>query len=158
MSSSNHEHGAVGHIVPIKMLIGTCFALLILTAVTVWVAKLDFVKMQLSEMNILVAMGVAVVKCTIVALIFMHLRWERSFIGFVFVGSFLFVGVFIGFALLDTAEYQPSLIPGDSPQIQLKLDALDAAQATGEHGGAVHADAVVDQASSDADHDTPADH
>jgi cytochrome c oxidase subunit 4 len=158
MSSSNQEHGAVGHIVPIKMLIGTCVALLVLTAVTVWVAKLDFVELQLSEMNIVVAMGVAVVKCTIVGLIFMHLRWERSFIGFVFVGSFLFVGVFIGFALLDSAEYQPSIIPGDSPQIQLKLDALDAAQATGEHGGAVHADAVVDHASSDADHDTPADH
>ena len=53
MSSSNHEHGAVGHIVPIKMLVGTCFALLILTVVTVWVAKLDFVELQLSEMNIL---------------------------------------------------------------------------------------------------------
>ena len=158
MSSSNHEHGAVGHIVPIKMLIGTCVALLILTVVTVWVAKLDFVELQLSEMNIIVAMGVAVVKCTIVGLIFMHLRWERSFIGFVFVGSFLFVGVFIGFALLDTTEYQPSIIPGNSPQIQLKLDALDVAQATGEPGGAVHADAVVDQASSDADHDMPAAH
>lgn len=158
MSSSNHEHGAVGHIVPIKMLVGTCFALLILTVVTVWVAKLDFVELQLSEMNILVAMGVAVVKCTIVGLIFMHLRWERSFIGFVFVGSFLFVGVFIGFALLDSAEYQPSIIPGDSPQIQLKLDALEAAQATVDHGVAVHVDPVADHGSSDADHVTPANH
>jgi cytochrome c oxidase subunit 4 len=158
MSSSNHEHGAVGHIVPIKMLVGTCFALLILTVVTVWVAKLDFVELQLSEMNILVAMSVAVVKCTIVGLIFMHLRWERSFIGFVFVGSFLFVGVFIGFTLLDSAEYQPSIIPGDSPQIQLKLDALEAAQATGEHGVAAHVDPAADHGSSDADHATPADH
>ena len=126
--------------------------------IPVWLVSILHVVSVASAVVILVAMGVAVVKCTIVALIFMHLRWERSFIGFVFVGSFLFVGVFIGFALLDTTEYQPSIIPGDSPQIQLKLDALDAAQATGEHGGAVHADAVVDQASSDADHDTPADH
>ena len=141
MSSSNHEHGAVGHIVPIKMLVGTCLALLFLTGVTVWVAKLDFVELRMDEMNILVAMGVAVVKCTIVAMIFMHLRWDRSFVGFVFVGSFIFVGIFIGFTLLDSSEYQPTIIPGDTPQVQLKLDALDASMAadsatSGEHDGA----------------------
>ena len=77
MSSHNHEHGAVGHIVPIKMLVGTCLALLLLTAVTVWVAKLDFGNIRMHEMNIVVAMGVAVVKCTIVAKIINHLRWDR---------------------------------------------------------------------------------
>ncbi len=134
MSSPDHEHGSVGHIVPIKMLVGTCLALLVLTAVTVWVAKLDFVELRMGEMNILVAMGVATVKCVIVALIFMHLRWDRSFIGFIFVGSILFVGVFIGFALLDTSEYQPTMIPGDTPQIQQKLDALEASVAAGAQG------------------------
>ncbi len=142
MSSKNHEHGAVGHIVPIKMLVGTCLALLVLTAVTVWVAKLDFVELRMHEMNILVAMGVAVIKCTIVGMIFMHLRWDRAFIGFVFVGSILFVAVFIGFALLDSSEYQPSIIPGNSPTIQQKLDALDASMSAGaanvDHGDAAH--------------------
>jgi cytochrome c oxidase subunit 4 len=140
MSSHEHEHGAVGHIVPIKLLVITCIALLILTAVTVWVAKLDFEDLRMGEMNILVAMGVAVVKCTIVALIFMHLRWDRSFVGFVFIGSILFVGLFIGLALLDTKEYQPTMVPGDSPQVQLKLDALHAAQAAGatKHGPTEH--------------------
>ncbi|MCP4758633.1 MAG: caa(3)-type oxidase subunit IV [Planctomycetes bacterium] len=134
MSSPDKEHGSVGHIVPIKLLVGTCAALLFLTAVTVWVSKLDFVELRMGEMNILVAMGVAVVKCTVVALIFMHLRWDRSFIGFIFVGSILFVGVFIGFALLDTSEYQPSMIPGDTPQVQMKLDALEASAAAGAEG------------------------
>jgi cytochrome c oxidase subunit 4 len=140
MSSHDHEHGAVGHIVPIKLLVITCIALLVLTAITVWVSKLDFEALRMGEMNILVAMGVAVVKCVIVALIFMHLRWERSFVGFVFLGSILFVGLFIGLALLDTKEYQPTMIPGDSPQVQLKLDALHAAEAAtgGEHGSTAH--------------------
>lgn len=139
MSSHETEHGAVGHIVPIKLLVVTCLALLVLTAVTVWVAKLDFEELQMGEMNILVAMGVAVVKCTIVALIFMHLRWERSFVGFVFIGSILFVGLFIGMALIDTREYQPTMIPGNSPQVQLKLDALKAAASSGgDHGPASH--------------------
>jgi cytochrome c oxidase subunit 4 len=160
MSSSNHEHGAVGHILPIKVLVGTCAVLLVLTAVTVWVAKLDFVELRLSEMNILVAMGVAVVKCTIVALIFMHLRWEPPFIGFVFVGSFLFVGIFIGFAFVDSNEYQPSIIPGDSPQIQMKLDALEASMASGEHGhgGAATSETAAEHGGSDMDHDPPAEH
>ena len=140
MSSHDHEHGAVGHIVPIKLLVITCIALLVLTAITVWVSKLDFEALRMGEMNILVAMGVAVVKCVIVALIFMHLRWDRSFVGFVFLGSILFVGLFIGLALLDTKEYQPTMIPGDSPQVQLKLDALHAAEAAtgGEHGSTAH--------------------
>ncbi|MDP7070672.1 MAG: cytochrome C oxidase subunit IV family protein [Phycisphaerales bacterium] len=136
---SSNDHDSVGHIVPIKMLVGTCLALLFLTAVTVWVSKLDFVELRMGEMNIVVAMGVAVVKCTVVALIFMHLRWDRSFIGFIFVSSILFVGVFIGFSLLDTSEYQPAIIPGDTPQIQQKLDALEAtlaAEAQGDHGTA----------------------
>ena len=140
MSSHDHEHGAVGHIVPIKLLVITCIALLVLTVITVWVSKLDFEALRMGEMNILVAMGVAVVKCVIVALIFMHLRWDRSFVGFVFLGSILFVGLFIGLALLDTKEYQPTMIPGDSPQVQLKLDALHAAEAAtgGEHGSTAH--------------------
>jgi cytochrome c oxidase subunit 4 len=140
MSSHDHEHGAVGHIVPIKLLVITCIALLVLTAITVWVSKLDFEELRMGEMNILVAMGVATVKCVIVALIFMHLRWDRSFVGFVFLGSILFVGLFIGLALLDTKEYQPTMIPGDSPQIQLKLDALHASEAAtgGEHGSTAH--------------------
>jgi cytochrome c oxidase subunit 4 len=139
MSSHDHEHGAVGHIVPIKLLVLTCLVLLFLTGVTVWVAKLDFEALHMSEMNILVAMGVAVVKCILVALIFMHLRWDRSFVGFVFLASILFVGIFIGFALLDTTQYQPSVIPGNSPEIQKQLDTLQADLMTNQAAGDAHA-------------------
>jgi cytochrome c oxidase subunit 4 len=139
MSSHETEHGAVGHIVSIKLLVITCIALLALTVFTVWVAKLDFEMLRMGEMNILVAMGVATVKCVIVALIFMHLRWDRSFVGFVFIGSILFVGLFIGLALLDTKQYQPTMLPGNSPQIQLKLDVLKASAASdGDHGSVAH--------------------
>lgn len=131
------EHGEVGHIVPIRLLVLTCLALLVLTVVTVWVAKFDFAELHLSEMNVVIAMGVAVVKCTLVALIFMHLRWDRPFVGFVFIAGFLFVGIFIGFALLDTHTYQPSIIPGNSPEVQVQLDALDASMAA-------HAEAAPD--------------
>ena len=126
---SNHEHGAVDHIVPLKMLVGTCAALLFLTAVTVWVAELDFNIMNIPSMNLIVALSVATVKVLIVSMIFMHLRWDRSFIGFIFVMSCILVFLFIGFALTDTSENLPDIIPGNTPDVQLKLDALEVAAA-----------------------------
>ncbi|MBG83408.1 MAG: hypothetical protein CMJ40_02555 [Phycisphaerae bacterium] len=126
---SNHEHGAVDHIVPLKMLVGTCAALLFLTAVTVWVAELDFNIMNIPSMNLIVALSVATVKVLIVSMIFMHLRWDRSFIGFIFVMSCILVFLFIGFALTDTSENLPNIIPGNTPDVQLKLDALEATAA-----------------------------
>ena len=127
--SSTHEHGAVGHIVPIRLLVATCAVLLVLTGITVWVAKFDFDAIHVSEANILIAMGVATVKATLVCLIFMHLRWDRSFIGFFFLSSVIFVMLFISFALIDTHENAPAVIPGNSKVIQQQLDAIDAAQA-----------------------------
>ena len=110
MSDHPDGHDTGGHAVPHKMLIATCLALLGLTALTVWSAKLDFNELQLPEMNIIIAIGIATVKVTIVGLIFMHLRWDRSFTAFIFVGSILLVGLFISFAMMDTKEYQPEVI------------------------------------------------
>ena len=86
---------------PLRILIGTGVALLFLTWVTVFVAKFD-----MGEMNIYVALSVAVVKATLVAMFFMHLRWDRPFNTLVFIGSLVFVMLFIAIALTDTAEYK----------------------------------------------------
>ena len=55
-------------------------------------------------------MGVATIKAILVSLYFMHLRWDRPFNAIILVGSFLFLGIFLGFALLDTGEYKENLI------------------------------------------------
>ena len=118
----NHEHGAVDHIVPIRVLVGTCLVLLFLTAVTVWVAQLDFNILNIPSMNLLVALAVASLKVFIVVMIFMHLRWDRSF---------------IGFALTDTAENEPDIIPGNTPEVQTELDLLKTTpDPAAAHGGA----------------------
>jgi len=75
-------------------------------------------------MGIILALAVATVKATIVGLYFMHLRWDRAFVGFIFVGSILFVVLFIGIALTDTMEYQPSIIKGDTPKVSDAMDLL----------------------------------
>ena len=102
------------------LLIGTGLALLVLTWVTVAVAGID-----LGEANIWVALGIAVLKGTLVAMIFMHLRWDRPFNGIIFVAALAFVTLFIALALTDTAEYQADLHPGDAPAVESKLQELE---------------------------------
>jgi cytochrome c oxidase subunit 4 len=101
------------HVVPTKILLGVWAALLVLTWLTVSVTQVD-----LDSLNIVIALGIAVVKSVLVALYFMHLRYDRPFHAVIFVTALLFVFVFITFALLDTKEYNPDLIPGYAPEIE----------------------------------------
>ena len=131
---SHDEHHGMGHVVPLRIMLAVGAALLFLTWVTVAIEKFD-----LGELNIFAALAVAVVKGTLVALYFMHLRWDRPFNLIVFIGGLAFVGLFIGFALLDTAEYQHQIIPGDT---QAVTDALTAAaEEAAKHGGVIPGDA-----------------
>ena len=123
-NDSTHHDDQIGHIVPIKFLVLICAILLFMTAVTVWVSRYDFTEINIAEMGIIMALLVATVKATFVGLYFMHLRWDRPFLGFVFVGSLLFVVLFIGLALTDTLEYQPEIIKGDTPKVTEAMDAL----------------------------------
>ncbi len=136
MSDHHDGHDSGGHAVPLKMLVITCAVLLFLTAVTVWVASLDFDKLQLPGINVFIALLVASIKVLIVGLIFMHLRWDRSFTSLVFVSSIFFVVLFISIAITDTKEYQPDVIQTDSEQIQQQLQLLDhSLDGYGGHGG-----------------------
>ncbi len=126
----NDDHGhSEFHVVPIKFLVATGTALLFLTVLTVWAAGVDFAKIDLPEMNIVVALAIATIKASLVGLFFMHLKWDRPFNAFVFVASIAFLGLFIGFALVDTAEYNKSidqyrqieLQGGETAKIEAKL-------------------------------------
>jgi cytochrome c oxidase subunit 4 len=123
-TDSTHHDDQIGHIVPVKFLVLMCALLLFLTAVTVWVSRYDFTEINIAEMGIITALFVATVKATIVGLYFMHLRWDRPFIGFIFVGSILFVVLFICIALTDSLAYQPTIIKGDTPKVTEAMDLL----------------------------------
>ena len=64
----------LGHIVQFRVYLTVFFALLVLTAVTVAVSRVDF-----GSFNIVIAMLVASVKATLVAMFFMHLKFENKF-------------------------------------------------------------------------------
>ena len=121
-SADAHDDGhGVGHVVPVRYLVATGLALLVLTVVTVWVAGFDF-----GAANIFVALLIAGFKASLVVLFFMHLRWDRPFNSFIFVASIAFVVLFIAFALTDTIEYSPDLIEGDAPLVETRLTELSA--------------------------------
>ncbi len=105
-------HG-VGHIVPFSLLVKVFVALVILTVLT-WAASLvDFG----GDLNLIVALLIAVTKATLVVMIFMHLRWEKPFIAIVFIGCLIFVGLFISLTLLDTGQYHSTVIKQEAPGV-----------------------------------------
>lgn len=89
--SESHEHSAV----PYHL---TLTALLILTGITVGASYINFGS---GSANVTIALAVATVKATLVALIFMHLAQDKPVNGVIALSGFLFLGIFLGFCLLD---------------------------------------------------------
>jgi cytochrome c oxidase subunit 4 len=94
------------HAVPRRILLTVYGILVILTGVTWAVSRVD-----LGQANIWIALGVAVIKASLVALYFMHLRWDSPFNGIVLIAAFFFVALFIGISMLDSHTYHPVLKP-----------------------------------------------
>ena len=125
MSSSTHDHHAgggnqpiVGHLVPMSTLVWTTLALLFLTVLTVAVRYVD-----VGEFNIVIAIGIAVLKATLVALFFMHLWWDRPFNQIVFVACIAFVVLLIALTVIDTKQNAPTYFDGSPALVQEVLDA-----------------------------------
>lgn len=96
--AEGHGHG---HAVPFSLLVGVFAILMFLTFVTVAITTFDFGY----QMNLVVAMGIALVKAAFVGLYFMHLRWDAPLNGFILVASLLFVTLFITITLMDSGQY-----------------------------------------------------
>jgi cytochrome c oxidase subunit 4 len=84
------------HVVSIRIYIAIFLTLMVLTAVTVWVAFID-----LGMMNNVAAMTIAVVKATLVILFFMHVRYSTPLTWVVVVAGFFWLIVFIGLTMSD---------------------------------------------------------
>jgi len=85
------DDGAVHvHIGSNQSYIGIFLALIFLTFMTVKVSYYDF-----GSANIIIAMLIATMKASLVAAFFMHLRYDKLFNTLAFLGSFLFLAVFI---------------------------------------------------------------
>ena len=77
-----------------------------LTVVTVLATGVDFG----TNINLAVAMLIAVIKATLVVLFFMHLKYDKIFHTVIFLSAVLAASLFVGFTLMDSGQYQQSNI------------------------------------------------
>ena len=87
------------HITSAKVYAGIFGALLLLTGLTVAAYRV-----RLGEWNLFVAVVIATMKAALVMGFFMHLHYEKTFNKLVFLGSFIFVAVFLGYTINDTGH------------------------------------------------------
>ena len=89
------------------ILIAIFGALLVLTVITVFTAT----QIDLGAYNLLLAMFIALIKGALVALFFMHLWWDSLFNAIALVAGLAFLALFISFSIVDTYQYEPSVLP-----------------------------------------------
>ena len=78
------------HIVPLRIYYLVFLTLIVCTAVTVAVSFVD-----LGRFNVLVALGIAILKATLVVLFFMHVKYSGKLTWVVVAGSLFWLGILI---------------------------------------------------------------
>jgi cytochrome c oxidase subunit IV len=84
------------HVVPVRIYFAVFAALMVFTALTVWVAYLD-----LGFLNIAVALVIAVTKATLVILYFMHVRYSPRLTWVVVWAGFFWLGILFALGMSD---------------------------------------------------------
>lgn len=91
-TEGHHEEGEVHvHVNSPLFMIAIFAALIVLTVLTVAVSYVD-----LGSANTFVAILVATMKATLVATFFMHLKGDKAIHSIIFIGSFVFLIIFVG--------------------------------------------------------------
>jgi cytochrome c oxidase subunit 4 len=112
MADDDHKHGhddhghGLSHVASIRVLIATGGSLLTLTLVTVLATRVNFG----ANINLGIAMAIAVLKATLVILFFMHLKYDRLFHTVIFLSAICAASLFVGFTLMDSGQYQQTNI------------------------------------------------
>ncbi|HEX8130003.1 MAG TPA: cytochrome C oxidase subunit IV family protein [Pyrinomonadaceae bacterium] len=86
------------HIVSKKLYFVIFGALMVLTALTVWVANID---LGSEKLNTVVALAIAVTKAVLVVLYFMHVRYSSRLTWVVVAGGFLWLIIMVGLTMSD---------------------------------------------------------
>jgi cytochrome c oxidase subunit 4 len=105
-NTTTHPEHTLAHPVPLRLLLAVYAALMFFTMLTyaaTWV--------ELGNFNIWLALLIAVIKAGLVAMYFMHLRWDSPFNGIVLIAALFFVALFVGSVVLDAKEYQINYSP-----------------------------------------------
>jgi cytochrome c oxidase subunit 4 len=85
------------HIVSVKIYAVIFLALMVGTALTVWAGLQDFP----GQLNVIIALTIAVVKVTLVVLYFMHVRYSSHLIWVIFASALFWLGILFALTLSD---------------------------------------------------------
>jgi cytochrome c oxidase subunit 4 len=96
-----HEHTVHGGPKIYALVLGT---LLVLTVITVAASRINFGS---NMTNVIIALGIASIKGSLVALFFMHLRWDKPMNAIIFCSSLFFLGLFLITCYTDVIARPP---------------------------------------------------
>ena len=85
------------HIVSIKVYLIIFLALMVGTALTVWAGLRDFP----GQLNVIIALTIAVIKATLVVLYFMHVRYSSRLIWVVFTSALFWLAILFALTFAD---------------------------------------------------------
>ena len=94
------------HLVTPKTYVTIFFMLIVFTAITVWAGFQDF-----GALNTPVALGIAIVKATLVLLYFMHLRYSNGLMSLVLASSVFALFLLIVFTTSDVVTRTMTAAP-----------------------------------------------
>jgi len=97
------KHHGFAHPASVKSLLLVFFSLIFLTWLTVFQSTLE-----LGSAELVVSLFIATIKATLVILFFMHMLHDKPLNAIVFLSSFIFVALFLGFVLMDAHGYKDS--------------------------------------------------
>ena len=98
-----HDHEHLVHGGP-KLYLAVLAGLLFLTVITVGASYINFGS---AMVNVVVAMFIASIKASLVALFFMHLRWEGRMNAIIFCSTLFFLGLFLIGCYTDNINRPP---------------------------------------------------
>ena len=93
--SQTHHHGGP------KLYAAVLAALLVLTGITVTASYIDFGS---PAVNVVVALAIASIKASLVALYFMHLRYDKPLLSIIFVSGLFFLGLLLMLTMVDVGS------------------------------------------------------
>ena len=104
------------HIVPVKTYLAVFVALILLTALTTWVAYID-----LGPFNTVAALVIAVTKMLLVVLFFMHVKYSSGMTKIVIIAGVFWLAILIALTMADemTRNWTPDPGPWSSPSLLL---------------------------------------
>ena len=102
----SHNHQTETAAAP-KIYAATLLALLALTAITVAAAGIHFGS---SSINVAIALGIATVKASLVALVFMHLRHDKPINAVIAISGFLFLALLLAYCVIDI-DTRKTIVP-----------------------------------------------